>query len=207
MIDETYIKTSDIVIQNALYDTLCNMSYLLQDNMGKVLDREARFVIRNLKISPTGTIQGLGEDLVLEYDYLLGQEQFEPVLSQYAFEVYGYISALKPDYVLKSSYDPDSEISLILRYTGGLPDYVASYMSYLYLELYALFIALVQYRSGDVFKMSLSEIDTVAKNCRYISAKIGLVGNQENTYSTLNVLKHIQRAILFVKTGIPSILR
>jgi len=207
MIDETYIKTSEMVIQNELYDTLCNMSYLLQDDGGKVLDREAKFVIRNLKVTPTGTVQGLGEDLILDHDYLLGQEVFDPTLSQYAFELYGYISALKPDYVLKSSYDPDTEISMILRYTKGLPDYAASYMSYLYLELYSLFIALIGYRTGSVFKMNLSEIDTIVKNCRYISAKIGLTGNQENTYRTLNVLKHIQRAILFVKIGIPSILR
>jgi hypothetical protein len=207
MIDESYIRTSERAIQDIMYDTLYNMSLLLEDNLGKIPDREARLVIRNLVVSPTGTLQGLGESLPLDNDILLGQEQFNPFLSKYAQEVHSSLMTPNSEYVFKANYTPDIELNMIHRHTRGLPDFALSYMSYLYLELYSVFTSVVDYKAGEVLRMTVSELDIIMSNSRYISAKIGTIGNQENTYGLLNVLKHIQRAILFVKQGILLILR
>jgi hypothetical protein len=175
--------------------------------MGLIPDREARIVTRSLKINTNGNIQELGGTLVLSDDVLLGGETFQPILSQYAMDMYNRLSVLDKEYVYLGDFTVDDELSIVLRDTGGLPEEVTAYMSYLYLELYSLFTSMVKYRAGQVLKMTIPEIDIISSNLRYIHAKIGSIGNQENVYNLANVLKHIQRSILFVKKGILSIQR
>lgn len=203
MIDESYIKTADPAMQEVLYDTMYNISFLLGDDRGKLWYRDAGIISKNLQVYPDATIQEIGDDLSLPNDSLLGKETFFPRLSSRAFSVHQSLS----NYTTKEmpAYEPD--ISLIFEDIEYSSDMEASYRAYLYLELYSLLLSIVEYRGGDILTVTLDEISTLLSNCRYIVASVGTTGNQESTYKLLNVLKHIQRSILFVKEGILSVLR
>ena len=206
--DETYLKGTYKGIQDVMYDNLYNMSYLLNDLAGKIVDKNAKFIIRNLQVSPDGTLPAFPSSLVVtEYDSLLGQDEYTPELSDYAYIVFNELLARNSKRIKPTSYFRDEILSSLFAYSSNLPPVVSSYVSYAYLEMYALFIALTEHKSGEIFKYTTDEMDVVSKNLRRISLDIGLLGNDESVYRLLNVLKSIQRAILFVRTSIKSVLR
>lgn len=205
MIEETYIRTADPAIQEVMYDTLYNLSFMVEDVSGKIRDREARVILTYLKVNSLGDIQDLGGDLVLPQDTILGKETFTPKLSSYAMELYTHLQTLSGTVVHKEDYTGELEPNYIFEHALEAPTPAQAYASYLYLETFTILSALVQYRSADTLKITLPEIDTMLSNCRYVMGKIGTLGNDVSVYQLLNVVKRIQSSIFFVKEGILSI--
>jgi hypothetical protein len=208
MVSETYINTSEQVIQDSLYDVLYNMSFLLKDVEGKVPDREAKFIARHLNIDPLGNISNIDETVVTSpFDILLGKEELDPLLSDRAISLFPRITSLDLSLIIKNAYSVDTDISSVLHYSKFLSPDIRACMAYLYLETYAMYTSVIEYRAGEILGTSIVEIERVMKNTRFIQDKIGQFSNQEEVYELLNVLRHVQRAILFVKKVMPLILR
>jgi hypothetical protein len=74
------------------------------------------------------------------------------------------------------------------------------------MEMYSLYTALVEFRTGDTFAITDVELSTMLSNTRAISTALGNVDSDSVVYPLLNILRYIQRAILLVEYYMPTIL-
>lgn len=207
MTTDEYIKLAEPLIVQELYLSMETLSNILNTTNGKIRDKDASTVSSDLQLTSSNQIIGDHSPIVLDNDSLLGQESFAPVLSRYGMEILSGLNLMKDTYVDKPLYSVSTNTSILLEHSRNLPDSVSTYSSYLIVESYAILRTLVEYKAGMVFKMDVSEIDTIMQNSRYISAIVGKTGNSEDTYMFLNVLKYLQRHILFIKRCITTIVR
>ncbi len=205
-VSEPYIQTADTAVQDILYDTLYNMSFLLNDYQGKIIGKEATFILRNLVVNPTGVVQGIDKgDLKLNREDLLGVESFNGQLSRKAIALLAQINVMDNTLVETVNFNSDTDISDLFITATDIPA-ISPHMSYLYLELFAMYQSAVQWKGGQVFAMSTPELATVISNSRYVAGCIEQIGDTEDVYATLHVVRQVQRAILFLSIGIPTIL-
>jgi hypothetical protein len=209
MIDETYLKTADLAVKDVLYDNLYNMSFLLKDLNGKILDKNVKYILRNLQVLADKSLPAFPiSDVVTSHDSLLGKDVMVPELSDYAYDMYSQLGARNSARIKPKQYlYTDEPINEMLEFTKGLPTVATAYMSYAYLEMYSLFIALMEYKPGEVFKYTYEELDIVSDNLKRLSYDISTMGSSENVYRLLNILKLVQRAILFIRISIKTVLR
>jgi hypothetical protein len=202
----SYIKTADPIVLNRLSSVLSNSSTLLTDSdAGKMGTREAHYITRNLNLSPTGTTVGIATTNTTPQDSLLGAETFDPQMSLRAISLYSKLSNLDTSRV-ELTFDPDSNMSYALYYANVLKGEIPPLACYAYLEFYSLYTAVIDYKVGAIFPVSDSEIDRILSNLRFIGTIIGSVGDTEEVYKLMYVVKYIQKAILFIRYGILSIL-
>lgn len=202
----SFIKTSDPTILSELGSILGNFSVLLQaTDDGKVGVREVQFLLRNLHLTPTGSAMNVTATNATSQDSLLGAESFDPQMSLRAIELYGKLGDFDTSMV-ELTFDPDTNISSPLYYANILGGgQVPILLAYAYLEFYSYFTASVEYQLGSIFDVSDVEITRIISNLRFISTVVGQVGDEEEVYKLLYVVRYMQRAILFIEDGISAI--
>jgi hypothetical protein len=202
-----YTQTAISTVQYSLGDVLYNLSYILTDSNGLISDSNARYVLNNLQVSSTGMIQSDIPSPTHPGDTKLSQDIFNPITSNRCADMFSILSLSDSLVVYRTEYPVDKPSSPILDVSKNLPSTVESMMCYLYMEMYSLYTALVEFRQGDVFSVTDVELSTIMSNTRAVSTALGNVDDDSVVYPLLDILRYIQRAILLVKYYMATILR
>lgn len=202
-----YTETAISTVQNSLGDVLYNLSYVLADSNGLISDSNARYVLNNLLVSSTGIVQTEILSPTHSGDSRLSQDIFNPVTSNRCADMFSRLALSDSLVVYRTEYPVDKPSSPILNLSKDLPSSIESMMCYLYMEMYSLYTALVEFRQGDTFVVTDVELSSIMSNTRAMSTALGNMNNDSVVYPLLDILRYIQRAILLVKYYMPTILR
>jgi hypothetical protein len=202
-----FTQTAISTVQSSLGDVLYNLSYILTDSNGLISDSDARYILNNLQVSSTGMIQSDIPSPIHAGDVQLSQDIFNPITSNRCADKFSLLSLSDSLVVYRTEYPVDKPSSPILDASRNLPSTAESMICYLYMEMYSLYTALVEFRQGDVFSVTDVELSTIMSNTRAVSTALGNVGDDSVVYPLLDILRYIQRAILLVKYNMSTILR
>lgn len=208
MADEEYIKKSSLKVQEHLYDALYNMSTVLEDAEGKIAKTNANFILKNLRVTSDGSVDLPMSGVEMSHSALLGEDLLTRRLTDNAHALYKQLGSRNSDKIKPVSYFKIEDVLCsLLQSTSNQSIYTRIYSCYAYLEIHSLYLALVSHTPGDIFGYTESDLDMISTNLRYMTNTISTVDSGRNAYEALNVLKHIQRTILFVRANMKIVLR
>jgi hypothetical protein len=200
MASESYMRKALPEIYDELYVTLYNLSHVLGDVDGLIPSLTSAHVARNLQVNQSGLITS---SIPIPKDTRktqLGAESFSPRVSLKAWEVYSGIDTKS------SALITDEGTLSVLLDTGFKPD-MQTIMSYLYLELFAVYRSMVEYDRTSLFPISADELSDISSNLRFIAQCVEEVGNGLEVYETLSFIRFMQRGILLISDTLPRIVR
>lgn len=208
MVDETYLKKAHMNVQEGLYDTLYNMSFLVEDSAGLITDKNAKYLTKNLAVTSDRSVSLMDVTTTDKYSSVLGNESLTPKLTDSAYHMYATLKLKDSVRVkAKSYFDIDNLLSTTLSTSSDLSPASQAYVSYSYLELYSLYISLIEYNAGEVFSYTTEDLNLIINNIRKIILNVCATEKTGSAYDLINVLKHIQRTILFVRANMKIVLR
>lgn len=206
MASENYMyENADSVTLSNIENSMYNLSHYALDVGGKLPLSMARLATRRCPLTQADTLKL--EDLELtDIDIAtLGELVFENKPSREFIKSHNAISTGDSNIVYFNSISPPKYPELLTALGSSYESAVL--LSYVYLEIYSLYRACVDYVPTRLFKYSDVEIDTLVNNIYFIRTYIGSSGNSIESYETLDVLKQIHRDILYIKEYINSMSR
>jgi len=205
--EELYPTVSDEFIKEYLnrdiiddvYDSVFNISAILGDKDGWLTKPTANLAVRGLVIDATGTIQvSVDEEVGDSYGDVIIDEPFDPVISYQAYLTYLRIAESDAGLVLPIYTDTSKEInSPLLRYTENVSKTEALVARALYVELYHIYLELLNYVEPSQFLVTRDDLKRIDSNIRWLCSRVG--GLTSSYYDLVEVLRDMQVSLSYIQ--------